>query len=80
MNLRGDVDSGWERRCEREGEWWGGGWGVGGGGRHKSCVSWMDLSITPRYNFKMLHYKLSAVLLLTLTHVSLGLTKHWPYL
>ena len=28
----------------------------------------------------MLHYKLSAVLQLTLTHVSLGLTKHWPCL
>ena len=29
---------------------------------------------------QMLHYKLSAVLLQTLTHVSLGLTKHWPCL
>ena len=28
----------------------------------------------------LLHYTLSAVLLLTLTHVSLGLTKHWPCL
>ena len=30
--------------------------------------------------YACLHYKLSAVLLLTLTHVSLGLTKHWPCL
>ena len=38
------------------------------------------LSLT-RYTDKLLlHYKLSAVLLLTLTRVSLGLSKHWPFL
>ena len=34
--------------------------------------------IEPAAFHMLLHYKLSAVLLLTLTHVSLGLTKHWP--
>ena len=47
------------------------GWGV-------EASSSVCLSL--RREREMLHYKLSAVLLLTLTHVSLGLTKHWPCL